>query len=340
MAPPVDVVRMKGNLRRAPVDHWVISYCARGAHSAKTARTAIEVPARVPFVWSLGEEFEHERTHVDRLQFFMPRDYPGCSVRSRRCLRTGGGHAARASAGRLYGSPGAPPANDSGGRFSSAQGIGSGNGRGGRRPHSRTRRGSPAANRSRPQRAGSPDCARAPADTDFGTGQSTLCRLVGMSRSNLYRLLEEKGGVAQYIQSYWLMEAHAVLIDPANTNLFLSWQRIFVSRTHRASAALSNGNSAAAPVRCARRLSPVCRHQGFSYCVKDDKGIGFRRSAAWFLISTIPLTSVRGETRAAALNIADCHSTDLPQSAGCGSRKRPSNLPQCRSSKPSHITRY
>ncbi len=73
-APPVDVVRTKDHLRREPVDHWVISYCARGAHSAVTAGTALEVPARVPYLWSLGQEFLHERTHVDRVQFFLARD--------------------------------------------------------------------------------------------------------------------------------------------------------------------------------------------------------------------------------------------------------------------------
>jgi AraC-binding-like domain len=71
---PGRVIRTKHHLRHDPADHWVISYCVRGGFFAKVAETEVEVPARVPFLWSLRQELSYERTHVDWVQFFLARD--------------------------------------------------------------------------------------------------------------------------------------------------------------------------------------------------------------------------------------------------------------------------
>ena len=47
-------------------------------------------------------------------------------------------------------------------------------------------------------------------------GPVKLCRLVGMSRSNLYRIFKDFGGVAKYIQRQRLLEADANLCDIAS----------------------------------------------------------------------------------------------------------------------------
>ena len=73
-APPVRVVRTKAHVRRDPTDHWVITYAERGAMVVRTGTDSFEVPAGVPYLWSLGEELECERTWVDRVQFFLSRD--------------------------------------------------------------------------------------------------------------------------------------------------------------------------------------------------------------------------------------------------------------------------
>jgi AraC-like DNA-binding protein len=213
-APPVNVVRTKGHLRRDPIDHWVISYCARGAHSAITAGASLEVPARVPFLWSLGQEFLHERTHVDRLQFFMPRDAfrdiaPLLDAALGSALDTPLGHLLGDYMMALEGHLPTVTAADLP-RLASAVGA------------MVAAAVAPSAERVAVARwqidLGRRERVRQAVRRHLRTptfGPTVLCRLVGMSRSNLYRLFEDAGGVARYIQRQRLIEAHSVLSNPA-----------------------------------------------------------------------------------------------------------------------------
>ena len=214
--PPVRVARTKSNLRHDPVDHWVISYCIRGAHLTNTAGTEIEVPAAVPFLCSLGQEFLHERTHIDRVQFLVARDGFGdiAPLLDAACvsvLDTPLGHllgdymlalerhlpaVTEAEFPRLTNAVGAMVA---------------------------------AAVAPSPERMtvakrhvdlGRKERVRQVVRRHLRTptlGSKNLSRLVGMSRSSLYRLFEDSGGVARCIQRERLLGARAILSDPANT---------------------------------------------------------------------------------------------------------------------------
>ncbi len=213
-APSVHIVRTKGHIRRDPVDHWIISYCARGAHLAKTAGTELEVPARVPYIWSLGQEFLHERTHVDRVQFLMARDAfrdiaPLLDAACGSVLDTPLGHLLGdymiALERRLPAvTEGDFPQITNAVRAIVAAAV------------------APSVERvavAKPQiDLGRKERVRQAVRRHLRTptlGPKNLSRLVGMSRSNLYRLFEDTGGVARYIQRERLLEAHAILSDPA-----------------------------------------------------------------------------------------------------------------------------
>jgi AraC-like DNA-binding protein len=215
IAPSVQITRTKNHLMNDPVDHWVISYCARSAHNTVTAGISAEVPARVPFLWSLGQEFSHERTNTERIQLLLPRD--------------GFDDIASALDGALGSALNTPLGLLLGDYMAALE---------------RHLEGLTDADLPRLRDAVAAMVAAAVAPTaeraavarrqiDLGRMErvrqvvrrhlrtptlrpATLCRLVGMSRSNLYRLLEAKGGIAQYIQQQRLLEAHSLLGNPDN----------------------------------------------------------------------------------------------------------------------------
>ena len=210
------ISRTKSHVRRDPVDHWVISYCARGAHLAKTADTELEVPARTPYLWSLGQEFLHERTHVDRVQFLMARD-------TFRDI----GHLLDAICGSVLDSPLGRLLGDYmmalEGRLPAVTESDF--------PHVTKAVSAMVAAAVEPSAA---RVAIAQRQIDLGRkervrqavrrhlrtptlGPRNLGRLIGMSRSNLYRLFEDTGGVTRYIQRERLLEAHVILSDTSTT---------------------------------------------------------------------------------------------------------------------------
>jgi hypothetical protein len=73
-APAIHVVRTKAHIRRNPVDHWVITLGNRVTTAVKTDDAALQAPAGVQFVLSLGNELISERRQDDRLQLYLARD--------------------------------------------------------------------------------------------------------------------------------------------------------------------------------------------------------------------------------------------------------------------------
>ena len=216
IAPPARVVRAGSHLKRDTTDHWVISYCVRGAFFAKIADTEVEVAAKVPFLWSLRQQLFYERTHVDWVQLFLARD----AFRDiAPLLDAACGSALDTPLGSLLGDymialkrrlPEVTDTDLSGiiralGTMVAAAAAPSAE---------RTAVAKPQIDLGRMERVR--QAVRRHLRTPT-LSPKTLSRVVGMSRSNLYRLFEDTGGVARYIQRERLLEAHSILSDPETT---------------------------------------------------------------------------------------------------------------------------
>ncbi len=214
-APAIHVVRTKAHIRRNPMDHWVITLGNRVTTAVRTDDVALQAPAGVPFVLSLGNELISERSQDERLQLYLTRDHfgdiaPLLDAARGTVLNTPLGRmladymlllernlpdltqedlprltgAVRAMVGACI-----VPSPDRLAIAASQFGLG------------RLEKVRRAVRRH----------LRSPS-----LGPDVLCREVGTSRSQLYRLLEGEGGVARYIQRQRLSEGHAAMCDVSN----------------------------------------------------------------------------------------------------------------------------
>jgi AraC-like DNA-binding protein len=215
-SPPTCIERTRHLLRRNHVDHWAFTVSKRTISDIEVRDRALEVPPGVPFLLSLGEEMRIRRRQQDeRVQLLLARDSFQAIVPLLDATR---GTALEASRGRLLADyilllernlPNLTP--EDGSRLPSAiQAM-----VGACLAPSVDRLA--AAGREidltlmeRVRRAVRRHL-RSPS-----LGPDKLCREAATSRSQLYRLLEDEGGVARYIQRRRLSESFAILCDTSN----------------------------------------------------------------------------------------------------------------------------
>ncbi len=210
-APALSVVRTRSLIRRSPVDHWNI-VLGRRTTGFSTPRQDVEVPPGRPFLLSIGSEMTSRRTGDERLQLYLARD----ACRELAPLLDGAcGTVLAGELGRLFADylvmvrqrlpeleasevtrlPAAIKAMMAACILPSAERMA-------------VASSQIAASRMERVRHAVRRHLRSPA-----LGPALLCRQVGMSRSQLYRLLEGEGGVARYIQRQRLRESQAALSE-------------------------------------------------------------------------------------------------------------------------------
>jgi AraC-like DNA-binding protein len=210
--PAVRVARSGAQLRRNLLDHWVITVCRHDSTRISTKSGSLRARAGLPFLWSLGEASESERSEVNRVQLFLSRDTfrdiaPLLDAARGSVLETPLGHLLAdfvlAIEQRLPGFAAADLVRLTGVIRSLVAACVA--------PSlERLAIARDAIEFERLERVRQA-VEKHLYSPELGPGM--LCRAVGMSRSNLYRLLAQKGGVARYIQAARLREAHRILCD-------------------------------------------------------------------------------------------------------------------------------
>lgn len=215
VAPAARYRRTGAQIRRDSLDQWVISLTRRGSHSMVTGARLVTVPAGSPFIFSLADAFEGWRTEINWLCLFASREtFPELGPTIDRCSL----HPLDSGMGLFLGTflsalETALPAVTEAElpqlvaaiRAMLAACVA---------PSAETREGAAAqlelSRRERVRQLVRQNL-RSPTLTPH-----RICRVLGMSRSQLYRLFEPRGGVARYIHMERLREAHFALSNPDN----------------------------------------------------------------------------------------------------------------------------
>lgn len=213
-APGLCAARPRTLVRRNPVDHWCLTLGQRDT-GIRTSDDSLAVPAWTPFLVSLGTDLASERVADERLHLYLPRD-SFAEIASQ--LDAARGAVFATGLGRLLGHflrnlarvlPGLTPAELP--QITAAV---------------RAMVGAcvvPSADRI-VLAAAQIDATRLDRirrivrrnieSPELGTGM--LCGALGISRTQLYRLLQGEGGVAHYIRRLRLEACHARLSDPSS----------------------------------------------------------------------------------------------------------------------------
>lgn len=212
-SPPVAVARSRSFVRRNPVDHWVMTLSNQSASEVEVRDQRVRVPAGVPFLLSLGEEMSIRREVGEwRMQILLSRD---AFARSESLLDAASGVPLDGPRGALLADflrmmkASLPTLSvEEASRLKSAvQAMLEACLAPSDRPPDRAEKPMAATLMQRVRKA----VARHLYSPSLGTAK--LCREAATSRSQLYRLLEDQGGVAQYIQRRRLSESFAILCD-------------------------------------------------------------------------------------------------------------------------------